>query len=106
MKGLALALVVLFVAFVVVYNVDGSWVFSFVESVSALRGDSFFEWVRDSLARFAVNPIVENASFWENALNAIAYVGKLLIYPVELVVAFIKWLVSVVQIAFAFFPTT
>lgn len=106
MKGMSLALVVLFIAFIVVYNIDGSWLFSFVESVSSMRGDSFFEWVRDSLARFAVSPFEENATFWENALNGLAYIGKLLIYPVEIVVAFIKWAVSVVQIAFSFFPTT
>lgn len=104
MKGLAFAFVVLFVAFCVVYNVDGSWLFSFVESLGSLRGDSFFVWARESLAQFAVSPFDPNADFWENLVNGVTYIGKLLLFPVQLIIAFVQYLLGLIEIAFSFFP--
>lgn len=106
MKGIALALVVLFIAFVVVYNVDGSWIMSFLENLSALRGDSFFEFVRDRLSGLAVNPFDSNSAWYENVLNALTYVCKLISTPIEILIAFIQWLVTLIETAFGFFPTT
>lgn len=104
MKGIAFALIVVFLAFMIVYNVDGSWVFSFLENVSSLRGDSFFVWVRERLASLAVTPYEPDVSWWENALNGVAYVCKIVITPIEMLVAFVQWLISLIETAFAFFP--
>ena len=97
------AFLVVFIAFICVYNVEGSWLFDIINRVGSFDLENPYTWARKEFATFTESP--PSGNFWDNVGYFFTQLYNVVSFPVRFCVVCIVYVFNLLVRAFSFFPT-